>query len=176
MTLQKPMFPPVDPTRRHFLTVAAGASVASVGSLAAASMPGLAPVDPIYAVIEQHRKAALAYKEAMHIEFAFEENSGLPMKGEVLGKYNLLCHATSEASEVMDGAACDLVNTLPTTLAGVVALCQYIHPLFAEGQDCSVLPEMIEFDDDTSAYMAEAFARVIGKAVGELMAAGAVTS
>jgi hypothetical protein len=49
--------PPVDPTRRRFLAVAAGASVASVGTLAvAAAMPAAATgracaVDPIFAAI-----------------------------------------------------------------------------------------------------------------------------
>src|SRR3984893_11156069 len=37
MTIERPMFPPVDPTRRHFLSVAAVASVVSVGSLVAAA-------------------------------------------------------------------------------------------------------------------------------------------
>ncbi len=58
----------VDPTRRHFLTIAAGASVVSVGSLVAA-----APADPIYEVIERHRKAVLAHTESVDIKCAFEE-------------------------------------------------------------------------------------------------------
>jgi hypothetical protein len=49
---------PVDPTRRHFITIAAGASIISVGSLAAVAMPvSDAPIDPIYDAIEAHRKA-----------------------------------------------------------------------------------------------------------------------
>jgi hypothetical protein len=55
---------PIDTTRRRFLAVAAGASVASVGTLAvAAAMPAAAlysaawAVDPIFAAIEAHRKA-----------------------------------------------------------------------------------------------------------------------
>jgi hypothetical protein len=52
-----------DPTRRYFLTVAAGASVASVGTLAVAAMPtaaALAASDPIYAAIERRRAAQVA--------------------------------------------------------------------------------------------------------------------
>ena len=55
---------PVDPTRRGFITLAVGASIISVGSLAAVAMPisTTAPAagsqaDPIYAAIEVHRKA-----------------------------------------------------------------------------------------------------------------------
>jgi hypothetical protein len=59
------MFPPVDPTRRRFLAVAAGASVVSVGALTAAAMPAGAQdtaceADPTFEVIEAHREAAVA--------------------------------------------------------------------------------------------------------------------
>lgn len=37
MTIERPMFPPVDPTRRRFLTVAAVGSMIGAGSLAAAA-------------------------------------------------------------------------------------------------------------------------------------------
>ncbi len=50
----------MSPARRRFLTFAAGASVASVGSLAAASLPIAIPAkaaaDPILNLIETHRK------------------------------------------------------------------------------------------------------------------------
>jgi hypothetical protein len=36
MTLERPMFPPVDPTRRHFLSVAAGGAVAAAVNTATA--------------------------------------------------------------------------------------------------------------------------------------------
>ena len=54
---------PADTTRRRFITIAAGASIVSVGSLAAVAVPNAAPeansapVDPIYAAIEAHRTA-----------------------------------------------------------------------------------------------------------------------
>jgi hypothetical protein len=67
---------PVDPTRRRFLAVSAGASVASIGTLAVAAMPAAetgipVSIDPIYAAIEAHRKAdAVA-------DVAFAESSRL---------------------------------------------------------------------------------------------------
>jgi hypothetical protein len=55
---------PADPTRRRFITIAAGASIVSVGSLVAAAaapnaMPeaSSAPVDPIFAAIDAFRRA-----------------------------------------------------------------------------------------------------------------------
>jgi hypothetical protein len=53
---------PIDTTRRRFLAVSAGASVASVGALTVAAMPAAetgipASIDPIYAAIEAHRRA-----------------------------------------------------------------------------------------------------------------------
>jgi hypothetical protein len=56
MTIERPMFPPVNPTRRHLLTIAAGGAVAAaIPSAAVAGIP--ASGDPIYAAIEAHRKA-----------------------------------------------------------------------------------------------------------------------
>jgi hypothetical protein len=54
-------------------------------------------------------------------------------------------------------------------LAGIFALCQYIKPLFAE-EDAPDLPEYILYDDGSTAYPAEAFAYVIGRAVEEMIA------
>ena len=47
---------PVDQARRHFLTVAAGGALAAVAITTAAQAAG-SPADPIFAVIEAHRKA-----------------------------------------------------------------------------------------------------------------------
>jgi len=164
---------PIDTTRRHFLTVAAGASVASVGTLAVAAMPSAAPdspactIDPIFAVIERHRKAAREHNEAVDIHMAFEE---LGMEGEKLAKYKRLVATTAAAYDELEDAGLDLINTRPTTLAGIFALCQYIKPLFAE-DDAPDLPEYILYDDDRTAYPAEAFAYVIGRAAEDLMKA-----
>jgi hypothetical protein len=53
---------PIDTRRRHFLAVAAGASVVSVGALTAAAWPAIvldttSAADPVYAAIEAHSKA-----------------------------------------------------------------------------------------------------------------------
>jgi hypothetical protein len=170
------MFPPVDPTRRRFLAVAAGASVVGAGSLAAAAarapdvpqavtMPRHSGPDPIHDVIEAHRKAAREHTEAIDLEAAFEEAHGI--KGE---EYDRLCAVTMAAYYAMADVGRHLVNTRPTTLVGILALCKYIEPLFGE-VDQPELPEYIDFDDDTQAYIPEAFAYVIGRAIEELIKA-----
>jgi hypothetical protein len=122
--------------------------------------------DPIYAVIERHRKAFAGHIEAVRVEFAFEEAHDI--EGVQREEYERLYAATGAAWHTMDEAGCDLVNTRPTTLAGILALCRYIKPVFGE-DDQPGLPEHIKYDDDTTACMPEAFAHVIGRAIEELM-------
>ena len=171
------MFPPRDPTRRRFLAGAAVASVVSAGTLAAATQAANVPQavtvpigpDPIHAVIEAHRKAAREHTKAIDLATAFEEAGGI--HGERRREYDHLEAATDVTWWAMANAGCTLVNTRPTTLAGILALCKYIEPLFGE-TDQPELPEYIEYDDDTQAYIPEAFAYVIGRAVEELIKAG----
>jgi len=65
------MFPPVDSTRRRFLTTAAAASIASVGTLAVAAMPTASQasaacvIDPIFAIIEEHKALSIAFTAAI---------------------------------------------------------------------------------------------------------------
>jgi hypothetical protein len=91
--------------------------------------------------------------------------------GERREEYERLYAVTMAAYYAQVDAGRTLVNTRPTTLAGILALCKYIEPLFGE-VDQPELPEYIDFDDDTQAYIPEAFAYVIGRAVEELIKAG----
>jgi hypothetical protein len=52
--------------------------------------------------------------------------------------------------------------------AFILALCRYIEPLFGE-TDQPDLPDYIDYEDDASACIPEAFAYVIGRAIEELM-------
>jgi hypothetical protein len=102
-----------------------------------------------------HRKACTEHRDAVHIQFAFEERG---MEGEKLEKY--IVDETDEAYHRMEDASADLVNTKPTAkLAGILALCRYIGPLF-EGDDSPDLPEYISYDDDTQATPTEALCHV----------------
>jgi hypothetical protein len=122
---------PVDTTRRHFLTVAAGASVASVGTLAVAAIATGAPpaalaVDPIYAAIERHKAAALIWDAAVNVRADFPD-AGDPRTDEQQERLYELESAVDETWEPCEQASVDLINTAPTTLAGIIAAIQYIR-------------------------------------------------
>jgi hypothetical protein len=104
------MFPPRDPTRRRFLTVAAGASFVGAGSLAAAAMaandvpqavtvPHVSLSDPAFALIVERRAMDIAYGEA---------NDALD---EAEGRYGIHSDEASEADDRC-GAACQTVNAI----------------------------------------------------------------
>jgi hypothetical protein len=91
-------------------------------------------------------------------------------QGERREEYERLVALTDVAWVAMVDAGCTLVNTRPTTLAGTLAICRYIEPLFGE-TDQPDLPDHIDYEDDAQAYIPEAFAYVIGRAIEELMKA-----
>jgi hypothetical protein len=129
------MFPPRDPTRRRFLAVAAVASIAGAGSLAAAAMatsiavPAVLP-DPAFALIAEKRAADIAHGEAIDAQ------------DEADGRYGF---HSDEASEADDRclAACHAVHaidwklatTLPTTLAGVAAVLRFANEIEDGGME-----------------------------------------
>jgi hypothetical protein len=157
------------PTRRNILgTIAAAAAATTIAAKPAAAV-GPIPADPIFAVIERHRKACREHHEAIDIPMDFEE---LGMTGEKLEKYKYLVAETDAAYDRLDDVGCDLINTKPTTLAGILALCRYINPLFEE-EDSPDLPTHILYDDGTTATPAGALCYVIGRAVEDLMKAAA---
>jgi hypothetical protein len=95
---------PIDSKRRRFLAVAAGASVASVSTLAVAAMPTAAPdspactIDPIFAVIDMYRQADAACIAA----------PGGDIPDDVGDRWHNAYHA--------------VLRTRPTTPAGLAAL------------------------------------------------------
>src|SRR5450631_4518648 len=87
---QPMMFPLVDPTRRRFLAVAAVASVVSAGTLAAATVmdpsvpaavtipaPRASSPDPVFGLIEAHRKAHAAHVASLELQNRFERRYGI---------------------------------------------------------------------------------------------------
>jgi hypothetical protein len=134
------------------LTISAGASVVGASSLAAAA--AIAPGRHHHANRARcdlcrdrgaHRKACLEHTEAVRIQFAYEEHGGI--QDERREEYERLVALTDVAWVAMADAGCALVNTHSTMLAGILALCRYIEPLFGE-TDQPDLPDSIDYEDD----------------------------
>ena len=81
----------------------------------------------------------------MRIQFAYEEHGGI--QDARREEYERLVALTDVAWVAMADAGCTLVNTHSTTLAGILALCRYIEPLFGE-TDQPDLPDSIDYEDD----------------------------
>jgi len=163
MTIERPMFPPVDPTRRHLLTIAAGGAVAA--AVPAAALTASPSLDPIFAVIQRHKEVLAAYDAAVNVRGCFND---INMNDEQREQLAVLVAAVDDAYEHMEDVGSDLVDTKPTTLAGIGALCRYIEPFLNEN-DSPNLPQVIYWDDDTESSAAGAFANVIAAAVNALI-------
>ena len=107
----------MSPTRRNILgTIAAAATAIAAKPVTAPAIGPIEP-DPIFAVIERHRKACREHHEAVDIHIDFEE---VDMEGEKLEKYNSLVAATAAAYDDLEDAGLDLINTRPATLVGIL--------------------------------------------------------
>jgi hypothetical protein len=105
------MFPPVDPTRRRFLSVTAGLAAGGTAlALVIPPAPAAAAFDPILDAIEAHRTARVALLGAL------AEQNRLEEIGDRSGHWlaSVACHAATEAFD-------RLIATAPTTLAGLQA-------------------------------------------------------
>jgi hypothetical protein len=74
--------------------------------------------------------------------------------------------STREADDQMHEASVDLVNTPPTSLGGIIALCEYFGPQIDETHN---LPDEIDWDDGTQSTPAGAFANAIRSAVAAMV-------
>jgi hypothetical protein len=76
MTIERPMFPPRDSSRRGFLTMTAGGAVAAaIPTAVVAGIP--TSVDPVFELIEIHRKAHIAHMAALQLQTRFERRYGI---------------------------------------------------------------------------------------------------
>lgn len=120
---------PIDTTRRRFITIAAGASIVSVGSLVAAAAPpnatpevSSAAVDPIYALIAAKQAADIAHGNAIDVQDDADTRYGYD--SQEAWDANEACEARCHEVHAIDW---ELANTLPTTLAGVAAVLQFAN-------------------------------------------------
>jgi hypothetical protein len=137
MTIERPMFPPVDPTRRRFLAVAAVASVVSAGTLAAAaamdpSVPAAVTIprhsrpDRVFGLIADKLAADLAHGGAIDAQDEADE-CGIG-QDEAYDR----CCAARDAVNVIDWK---LATTPPTTLAGVAAVLRFANEIEDGGME-----------------------------------------
>jgi hypothetical protein len=127
------MFPPRDPTRRRFLAVAAVASAVSAGTLAAAAamapnvpqavtMHGHSTPDPVFGLIEAHRKAHAAHVASLELQNRFERRYGSGQGSWISTKP---CHDEDDAFEAFVAAPA-------TTIQGLRAKMAYFEELASE--------------------------------------------
>jgi hypothetical protein len=135
--MTKPTNTPIDTTRRHLLTIAAGGAVAA--AIPADALTAAPAIDPIYAAIEAHRKAA-AVEQA-----AWAEVNGRPDLS-IDDECALTDAKNAEASDALD----ELAETVPTTLPGLLAMIVYA----SEAND--VIPEAFDICQQSLVTAAEA--------------------
>jgi hypothetical protein len=103
---------PMNDSRRHFLAISAGA-VAACAGLAVIALPAIANADPIFAAIEAHREAVIKF-DAGHAK----------LTAEGLNDSNWQPVNTALSAQFATGHA--LIDTAPTTRAGLLALESYL--------------------------------------------------
>lgn len=129
--------PPINTSaldRRRILT--GGAALAA--AVAIPQMPAqAAPVDPIFAAIERHKALTVPFDAAWTDRARFDDTGELTQEEKQhLRKLNDTIDATHLALEV---AACDLMDTVPTTPAGIVAALRVVQTHY-RGDDNGHMP------------------------------------
>ena len=122
-----------DPTRRRFITIAGAAAIATIA-------PGIADAaepDPIYAAIERHKAAGAAWDAAISVRARYEEVDD--------DETQRLQDAADEEWEPCEQAGIDLLNTEPSTLAGMVTAIRYMRIQMQD--DGTFMPHHIEYDN-----------------------------
>lgn len=137
MTLARPMFPPVDSSRRGFLAQAAvvaagGAALGMALPLPVSAGDSQRVPDPILAAIEAHRAAAAVALAVIGRLAVFERQlqaaDRLQTKSRLLDELRQgeeIEAALDQAHHAEQVAAYALLDDNPTTLAGVIALLTY---------------------------------------------------
>jgi hypothetical protein len=131
MTIERPMFPPVDHARRHLLTVVAGGAVAAAIPTTTAAAIGIpATADPAFALIAEKRAADIAHGEA--IDAQDEAESVHEYGSAVVDEAWQRC---CDACGVVNEADWRLATTPPTTLAGVAAVLRFANEIEDGGME-----------------------------------------
>jgi hypothetical protein len=169
--------PPVDPTRRQMLTLAAGGAVAAMAitTTAQAARPtAVAEPDPIFAAIEKHQAAGAVWDAAVDVWAKFPDGPE-PMTIKRRIERERINDAWRDARDTMDDAGVDLINTSPTTLGGIARALNYIREQMWQ-EDGIYMPSGLRLADDSDGEYPvtwiEAFLDTIEHAACELDRAG----
>jgi hypothetical protein len=123
----------VNNERRSVLTLVTGSGHAG------ASAPS--PDDPIYGAIEKHKAAGIVWGAAVTVRSDFPD---LNMTPEQRRQKDLLDADERGAWKLLSQAGIDLLNTKPTTLAGIIVAIQYIR--FQMTDDGTYMPHHLKYD------------------------------
>jgi hypothetical protein len=135
------------PSRRRFLSHAAGVAaggtvlaLATVSATADAAVPvaSLAPsgIDPIYVAIERHKQTAAVWDAAVDVRSNIND---LQMTAK---QRDELDGPVEGARDALDDAAIDLINTAPTTLAGIARALNFMREQMAQ-EDGAYMPSYL---------------------------------
>jgi hypothetical protein len=124
----------VDPTRRRFLSNAAGVAAGGTVLALATIPPGPAvgapasALDPVFALIAEKRAIDVAHCAVIDAQDAAEGRfgHGSDEAGEAAEHCETACHAANEIEWRLAG-------TMPTTLAGVAAVLRFANQIEDEG-------------------------------------------
>jgi len=100
-----------------------------------------AAADPIYAAIERHKETAAVWDAAVNVRANIND---LDMTDEQWEQCDELDDAVEDAWRPCEQAGIDLVNTEPTTQAGIVAAIAYIRIQMLD--DGTYMPHRMEFE------------------------------
>jgi hypothetical protein len=171
-------------SRRGFLVQAA--AVTAGGAAIGAGLPLPVPpaataqsrdaaADPIFAAIEAHRRAIATLREAIDTEAALEASLPAERRRSRITVWEDTIVETDDprwpasersymaASEAMDDLAIDLLNTKPTSVAGIDALLRH----FAD-QDEGLFPDEVRNDDGSAEAFGSCLARHAADALRQI--------
>jgi hypothetical protein len=113
------------------------------------------PIDPIYAAIERHRNAARLWAAAVAVRNAFPDNAN----AMTLEQQAQLDAAVANARLPLIDAGFGLIETAPTTPAGLVAALEYARDQLDGGDDA--MPQEVAWLDVFVDTLAEAAADIL---------------
>src|ERR1700720_2982856 len=120
---------PVDTTRRHFLTVAAGGAASAI---AAPALPAVSTVDPVFDLIEAHRQAHAAHMASLELQNRLERQHD--SRADWVSTKP--CHDEADAFEA-------LIAAPAITPQGLLAKLAYLQELASEFETEWMIDELV---------------------------------